>query len=61
MKKLKLDDLSVSSFEVEGPLTAPEEYRAITNPTPDTHCFVCGYTDGSCEALCLPGAGGSGA
>ncbi len=59
MKKLKLDDLFVSSFEVEGPLTAPQEYRAMTNPTPDTSCFVCGDTDGSCEVLCFPGGSGA--
>jgi hypothetical protein len=49
MKKLDLDELVVSSFEVETPYA--QEY-AITNPTPDTRCFVCGPTDNSCDSFC---------
>jgi len=55
MKKLSLDDLAVSSFEVETPRA--QDY-AVTNPTPDTRCFFCSPTDHSCDSFCAEEAGG---
>jgi len=53
MKKLKLADLVVSSFEVAAPVGSPEDVAAMDR-TPDTHCFDCGSHD----SFCLPGPGG---
>jgi len=58
MKKLNLGDLVVSTFEVQAPLASLQEPYAGMDRTPDTHCFDCGPSAASCEALCLPGPGG---
>jgi len=55
MKKLDLNDLVVSTFEVQAPV---EEPYVNLDPTPDTRCFVCGYTDVSCDFICPDSFGG---
>jgi len=59
--RLKLADLVVSSFETQ----AAAQYDSTTGTgggvTPDTHCFVCGYTDASCDGICAQQAGAGGA
>jgi len=51
MKKLNLNDLVVSTFEVQAPLQEP---YVNLDPTPDTHCFDCGPSAASCDSFCLP-------
>jgi hypothetical protein len=60
MRKLKLTDLVVSSFETQ----AAAQYDSPSGTggvTPDTHCFVCGETDASCDGICAQQAGAGGA
>jgi hypothetical protein len=58
--RLKLADLVVSSFETQ-PAAQYDSGAGTGDVTPDTHCFVCGHTDASCDAICAQQAGGGGA
>ncbi len=57
--RLNLADLAVSSFETQS--AAQYDSGVTGDPTPDTHCFVCGHSDHSCDGICLPQGGGGGA
>jgi len=52
MAKLNPEELVVTSFETD-PLGPSYSEGVTTDPTPDTHCFVCGYSEASCDAFCV--------